>query len=465
MRPSRAPLSGRGMALAQALAREFDAVGVVNDAVEDGVGEGGNANQVVPSVDWNLTGDDERSLVVTIFDDFEHISCLVGYHRLWSPIVQDEQFDSGDGSQQPGVTGVAMRDGQVGEQSGHAHVENGDVFSARLVAERAGEPALAQAACARYEEIAPFGDPIAGREFEEQRAVAAARRLIVDVLDAGGVTQLGDPGPCFKLLLSAQRQFVFEQQSQPFGVIETARFGSVFEFHESLSQAMKTEGFRELEHRPETRSLDHAKWLGLLLEYELTLRRQKQFETRARVAKLRHSASVEDVNYQTPRGLDRALFLKLSAFDWIAERRNLLVTGASGLGKSWLACALGHKACRENISVLYTRMPRLFADLAVAHGDARYARLLRSLARVKLLILDDWGPEALTSNQARDMLEIVEDRYDNRSLIITSQVPIDRWHDLIGVPTLADAILDRVVHNAYRIELSGESLNKRHSSS
>jgi DNA replication protein DnaC len=172
-------------------------------------------------------------------------------------------------------------------------------------------------------------------------------------------------------------------------------------------------GFRELEHKPEARSLDHAEWLGLLLEYELTLRRQKQFETRARAAKLRHSASVEDVNYQKPRGLDRALFLKLSACDWIAERRNLLVTGASGLGKSWLACALGHKACRENISVLYTRVPRLLADLAIAHGDARYARLLRSLARVKLLILDDWGPEALTSNQARDMLEIVEDRYDN----------------------------------------------------
>jgi DNA replication protein DnaC len=224
-------------------------------------------------------------------------------------------------------------------------------------------------------------------------------------------------------------------------------------------------GFKELEHRPETRGLDHAEWLGLLLEYELTLRRQKQFETRARVAKLRHSASVEDVNYQTPRGLDRALFLRLSACDWIAERRNLIITGASGLGKSWLACALGHKACRENMSVLYTRMPRLFTELGVAHGDARYARLLKSIARVKLLILDDWGPEALTSNQARDLLEIVEDRYDKGSLIITSQVPINRWHELIGAPTLADAILDRVIHNAYRIELSGESLRKRASPS
>ena len=203
---------------------------------------------------------------------------------------------------------------------------------------------------------------------------------------------------------------------------------------------------------------------GLLLEYELTLRRQKQFETRARAARLRHAAAVEDVDYQNPRGLDRALFLKLAACDWIAERRNLLITGASGLGKSWLACALGHKACRENMSVLYTRMPRLFADLAIAHGDARYGRLLRSIARVKLLILDDWGPESLTPDQARDLLEIVEDRYDKGSLVITSQVPVDRWHDMIGVPTLADAILDQIVHNAYRVELAGESLRKRQTS-
>ena len=151
-------------------------------------------------------------------------------------------------------------------------------------------------------------------------------------------------------------------------------------------------GFKELQHKPEARGLDHAEWLGLLLEYELTLRRQKQFETRARVAKLRHPASVEDVNYQSPRGLDRPLFLKLAACDWIAERRNLLVTGASGLGKVGSPGA-GHKACRGNCRVLYTRLPRLFADLAIAHGDARYARLLRSLARVKLLILDDWDPK------------------------------------------------------------------------
>jgi len=220
-------------------------------------------------------------------------------------------------------------------------------------------------------------------------------------------------------------------------------------------------GFKDLEHKPEARGLEHAEWLGLLLEYELTLRRQKRFEARARSARLRQTAAVEDVDYQSPRGLDRALFLKLAACDWIAERRNLLITGAAGLGKSWLACALGQKACRQDIPVLYYRVPRLFTDLAVAHGDGRYSRLLRSMARAKLLILDDWGPEHLTGDQARDLLEIVEDRYDAGSLVITSQIPIDRWHDMIGIPTIADAILDRVVHNAYRIELKGESLRKR----
>jgi DNA replication protein DnaC len=225
-----------------------------------------------------------------------------------------------------------------------------------------------------------------------------------------------------------------------------------------------TKGFKELEQKSEARGLEHAEWLGLLLEYETTLRRQKRFETRAKAARLRHSASVEDVDYRSPRGLDRALFLKLAACDWINERRNLLITGAAGLGKSWLACALGQKACRQDVSVLYYRVPRLFTDLAIAHGDGRYARLLRTISRAKLLILDDWGPETLNPDQARDLLEIVEDRYDAGSLVITSQIPVDRWHDMIGIPTLADAILDRVIHNAYRIDLTGESLRKQRSS-
>jgi DNA replication protein DnaC len=218
---------------------------------------------------------------------------------------------------------------------------------------------------------------------------------------------------------------------------------------------------RDLAANPESNALDHIEWLGILLEHEMTMRQQKRFEARARTAKLRHLASVEDVDYRAVRGLDRALFLKLSSCDWIREHRHCLLTGPCGVGKSWLACALGYKACRENLSVLYQRMPRLFAALALARGDGRYAKLMRHLGRVDLLILDDWGPEPLSSEQQRDLLEIVEDRYNAGSLIVTSQLPVDRWYEIVGNPTLADAILDRVVHNAYRIELSGESLRKQ----
>jgi len=230
--------------------------------------------------------------------------------------------------------------------------------------------------------------------------------------------------------------------------------------HELGLQGM-AHGFRELAQIPEAGNLQHSEWLAILLEHEATLRRQKRFEARARTARLRHAASVEDIDYHAQRGLDRVLLLKLCGCDWVRQHRNLLVTGPTGTGKSWIACALGHKACRENLSVLYQRVPRLMAALALARGDGRYAKLLRSLARVNLLILDDWGPEPLAPEQRRDLLEIVEDRYDSGSLLITSQLTIARWYELIGDPTLADAILDRVVHNAYRIELSGDSLRKR----
>jgi DNA replication protein DnaC len=223
-----------------------------------------------------------------------------------------------------------------------------------------------------------------------------------------------------------------------------------------MAKAMK-----ELDVQPEASRLQHAEWLALLLEQEATIRRQKRFENRARAAKLRHLASVEDVDYRAARGLDRKLFLKLASCEWIRARHNLLITGPCGVGKSWLACALGHKACREDLAVNYHRMPRLFAALATARTDGRYARMLRALARLDLLILDDWGPEPLDAEQRRDLLEIVEDRYEARSVIVTSQLPVDRWYEIIGNPTIADAILDRLVHNAYRIELTGDSLRKK----
>jgi len=169
-------------------------------------------------------------------------------------------------------------------------------------------------------------------------------------------------------------------------------------------------------------------------------------------------AALECRLYRTPRRLDKALFQQLAACRWIAEHRNLLVTGPCGVGKSWLSCALAQKACRDGYTVHYARVPRLFADLELAHGDGRFARLFRMLTKVDLLILDDWGPDRLNPNQRRDLMEIVEDRYGAGSTLITSQLPVEAWHDVIDEPTFADAILDRLVHNAYRLALDGPSM-------
>ncbi|TGQ30050.1 IS21-like element helper ATPase IstB [Mesorhizobium sp. M00.F.Ca.ET.216.01.1.1] len=219
--------------------------------------------------------------------------------------------------------------------------------------------------------------------------------------------------------------------------------------------------FQELDAQSEARGLEHGEWLAMLLERKATMRRQKRFEARARAAKLRQDAQIENADFRAARGLDRNLFMALAGCDWIRKHHGLLVTGPAGVGKSWLACALGHKACREDFSVAYHRVPRLFAALSLARGDGRYGRILKSLARTDLLILDDWGPEKLNDDQRRDLLEIIEDRYERRSTIVTSQVPVDRWWEIIANPTLADAILDRLVHNAYRIDLTGESMRKQ----
>jgi DNA replication protein DnaC len=216
-----------------------------------------------------------------------------------------------------------------------------------------------------------------------------------------------------------------------------------------------------MERNPDAAELPHADWLGLLIDHEATARDNRRLARRLQVAKLRQAASVENVDYRSPRGLDRALFQKLATSQWVRDHQHVAITGPTGTGKSWLACALGHRACRDGFSVLYRRASRLFADLAQARGEGRLARLMTSLERTQLLIIDDWGPEPLSAEQRRDLLEIVDDRYDKGSLLITSQVPVSRWHDVVGDPTLGDAILDRVLHAAHRVELKGDSLRRQ----
>lgn len=201
--------------------------------------------------------------------------------------------------------------------------------------------------------------------------------------------------------------------------------------------------------------------LGLLVDREGAERDAKRLTARLKFAALRQAASVEDLDLRTPRGIDRVVMAHLIDGAWIDRHENLLITGQTGLGKSWIACALGHKACRDGRSVAYHRLPRLFEALALARGDGRHARMLKAIARLDVLILDDWGLVVLAPSERRDLLEILEDRHGRGSTIVTSQLPVDHWHDAIGDPTLADAILDRLVHNAHHLQLSGESMRRR----
>jgi len=214
---------------------------------------------------------------------------------------------------------------------------------------------------------------------------------------------------------------------------------------------------------PDIKQLGFEERLGLLVDREMTERENRRLKTRLRKAKLRQNACVEDVDFRHPRKLDKTLFMNLADGRWLKEHNNVLLIGPTGVGKTYLACALAQKACRLGYSVLYFRLPRLLHELSIAKADGRYDKLLTGIGRIDLLVLDDWGLYKFVKEQRHDLLEILEDRHGRRSTLVTSQLPVKHWHEIIADPTLADAILDRLVHNAYKLVLAGESMRKKQS--
>lgn len=223
------------------------------------------------------------------------------------------------------------------------------------------------------------------------------------------------------------------------------------------------EGLKEQWENPHYADLAFEERLGLLVDLECTRRDNSSLKRRTKAARFVLPASIEDLDLSPVRGLDRSFILELAQGEWIRRHLNILVLGPTGAGKTYLACALGQAVCRHGFSVRCHRTSRLLHEIMLSHADGSFPKLLTSLARVQLLILDDWLRDPLSASQARDLLEIIDDRYGRASTLVATQVPIEDWHARLPDPTLADAILDRLIHNAYRLELRGESMRKSHS--
>jgi len=224
---------------------------------------------------------------------------------------------------------------------------------------------------------------------------------------------------------------------------------------EGMAQALE-----EQRRQTDITQLDFEERLGLLVERQWLWRENRALATRLHCAQLKISTALEDIDYRHPRGLKRAQMEQLRSSDWIGRHHNCLITGPTGSGKTFLACALGHQACRDGHRVLYYYAPKLFRALQTAQADGSLMQLLKKLTKASLLLIDDFGLVSATGKQYRDLLEVLDDRHGQGATLLTSQFPVNQWHELINDATVADAILDRLVHNAYRIELKGESLRK-----
>lgn len=229
---------------------------------------------------------------------------------------------------------------------------------------------------------------------------------------------------------------------------------------QALSLTGMARALAEQLENAEYQALTFEERLGLLVDREAQDRANRRLERNLRAAKLRTTACVEDIDFRHPRGLDRSVVLNLASAHWVTGHQNLLVVGPTGAGKTFVACALAHAAVRAGHTSLYLRAPRMLEELGIAHGDGRFARLMAAWARVDVLVIDDLALQPLAPEQAADLLEVIEDRAQRRSTIVTSQMPIAHWHEVLGDPTIADAILDRLTHNAHRIEMRGESLRR-----
>ena len=222
--------------------------------------------------------------------------------------------------------------------------------------------------------------------------------------------------------------------------------------------------FQQQLERADYQALSFEERLGLMVDVELQERENRRLHRYLKAAKLRDNACLEDISFHPPRGLDRALILELAEARWVHAHQCVLVVGATGVGKTFVACALAQAAIRRGHTALYLRFPRMIDELAVARVDGRMPRLLAAWARIEVLVLDDFAMQTLQDRQAADLLEVIEDRSQRRSTILTSQLPVKQWHEALGDATVADAILDRLIHNAHRIELHGDSLRRAQAS-